>query len=62
MLFITGFGICLSIGSRLALFIQIISLLFGSSITIAEEQACQDQYGNSYQSYMKKVPGYFILF
>ncbi len=62
MLFILGFGICISIGSWLALFIQILSSLFGRSRTLAEEQACLDRYGDSYQSYMKNVPRYFIFF
>ena len=62
MLFILGLGICFSIGSWLALFIQILSSLFGRSRTLAEEQACLDQYGDSYKNYMKNVPRYFIYF
>ena len=62
MLFILGLGICISIGSWLALFIQILSSLFGRSRTLAEEQTCLDRYGDSYQSYMKNVPRYFIFF
>lgn len=62
MLFILGLGMCLSIGSWPALFIQILSSLFGRHRALAEEQACLDRYGDSYKSYMKKVPGYFIIF
>jgi len=61
MLFVLGFGICISIGSWLALFIQILASLFGRYRTLAEEQACLDRYGDSYQSYMKNVSRYFIF-
>ncbi len=59
MLFISGLGICIAIGSWLALFILIISKYFSHYRTIAEEEACLKQYGDLYRAYMKRVPRYF---
>ena len=61
MLFILGIGICISIGSWLALFILIISKLFSHFRNIEEEKACLEQYGDSYRAYMKRVPRYFLI-
>jgi protein-S-isoprenylcysteine O-methyltransferase Ste14 len=62
MLFISSVGICIGIGSWLALLILIISKFFGHFRTLAEEQACLEQYGDSYRAYMKRVPRYFLFF
>ena len=61
MLFISGLGICIAIGSWLALFILIISKFFGHFRTLAEEKACLEQYGDLYRAYMKRVPRYFLI-
>ena len=61
MLFILGFGICISIGSWLALFLQVIAALFLRSRTLAEETACLELYGDSYRAYMKRVPRYLLI-
>lgn len=61
MLFILGSGICIAIGSRLALFILIISSLFLRPRTLAEETACVERYGDSYLAYMKRVPRYLLI-
>jgi len=61
MLFISGLGICIAIGSWFALFILIISKFFGHFRTLAEEGACLEQYGDSYRAYMKRVPRYFLI-
>ena len=61
MLFISGFGICIAIGSWLALFVAIISSLFLRSRDLAEEKACLERYGDSYREYMKRVPRYFLI-
>ena len=61
MLFLLGSGICIAIGSWLALFLQIISALFLHSRTLAEETACLEQYGGSYRAYMKRVPRYLLI-
>ncbi len=62
MLFISGVGICIAIGSWLALLVLIISKFFGHLRSLAEEEACLEQYGDSYRSYMKRVPRYFLFF
>ena len=60
-LFIAGVGICLAIGSWLALFIQVISVLFGRSRLLEEEKALVERYGESYLNYMKRVPRYLLI-
>jgi len=62
MFFISFLGICIAIGSWLALFIQIISSAFLHFRIIAEEKACLERYGDSYSDYMKRVPRYFLFF
>ena len=62
MFFTAFFGICIAIGSWLALFIQIVSSLFLHFRILAEEKACLERYGDSYRSYMKRVPRYFLFF
>ena len=62
MFFVTFIGICIAIGSWLALFTQIISSLFLHSRILAEESACLERYGDSYRRYMKRVPRYFLFF
>lgn len=62
MFFISFLGICIAIGSWLALFIQIISSFFLHSRILAEEKACSERYGDSYKEYMKSVPRYFLSF
>jgi len=61
MFFISFLGICVAIGSWLALFIQIVSSLFLHSRILAEEKACLERYGDSYRAYMKRVPRYFLI-
>lgn len=61
MLFISVFGICITIGSWLVLIIVIISSLFLRSRDLAEEEACLEKYGVSYRAYMKRVPRYFLI-
>jgi protein-S-isoprenylcysteine O-methyltransferase Ste14 len=62
MFCITFIGICIAIGSWIALFIQLLSSIFLHTRVLAEEKACLVRYGNSYQSYMKRVPRYFLFF
>jgi len=62
MFFISFLGICIAIGSWLALFLQTISSLFLHARILAEEKACLDRYGDSYRDYMKRVPRYFLFF
>jgi protein-S-isoprenylcysteine O-methyltransferase Ste14 len=62
MFFVTFIGICLAIGSWPALFTQIVSSAFLHSRILAEEKACLERYGDSYRSYMNRVPRYFLFF
>jgi protein-S-isoprenylcysteine O-methyltransferase Ste14 len=61
MFFITFIGICVAIGSWLALLIQVVSSLFLHTRILAEEKACQKRYGDSFREYMKSVPRYFLF-
>lgn len=61
-LFISFFGICIAIGSWLALFMLIMSKLFRHFGILGEEKACLERYGDSYKEYMKSVPRYFLFF
>jgi protein-S-isoprenylcysteine O-methyltransferase Ste14 len=62
MFFITFIGICVAIGSWLALLIQMVSSLFLHTRILAEEKACLERYGDSFREYMKSVPRYFLFF
>ncbi len=53
--------ICIAIGSWFALFVLIIPKFFGHFRTLAEEEACLEQYGDLYRAYMKRVPRYFLI-
>ena len=55
-------GVCLAIGSWLALFTLVISRLLQHFWILAEEEACLKRYGESYRAYMEKVPRYFLFF
>jgi protein-S-isoprenylcysteine O-methyltransferase Ste14 len=61
-LFFVILGICLAIGSWVALFMLILSKLFQHFGILAEEQVCLSQYGDSYRAYMERVPRYFLFF
>jgi len=62
MFFISFLGVCIAIGSWLALLVQMISSLFLHTRILAEEKACLERYGDSYRDYMKRVPRYFLFF
>jgi len=55
-------GICLMIGSALSLLLMTISFLLLHTATMAEEEACLQQYGEAYQVFMDQVPRYFVFF
>ncbi len=61
MLFISSFGICIAVASWLALLILIISRFFGHFRTLAEEETCLEQYGDSYRNYMNRIPRYLLI-
>lgn len=62
MLFILFLGMCLAIGSWLALFALLMSRLPQHFGILAEEETCLAQYGDSYRAYVKRVPRYFLFF
>jgi protein-S-isoprenylcysteine O-methyltransferase Ste14 len=55
-------GICLAIGSWLALFTLLMSRGLQHFGILAEEEICLKRYGESYRAYMEKVPRYFLFF
>lgn len=61
MLFISGIGISVAVGSWLAILILVISKFCGHLRTLAEEKTCLEQYGDSYKTYMRRVPRYFLF-
>ena len=62
MFFITFIGVCIAIGSWIALFIQLLSSILLHTRVVAEEKACLARYGESYLNYMNNVPRYFLWF
>jgi len=61
MLFVLFIGICVAIGSWVALLMLMISKLVQHLGILAEEEACLERYGDSYRAYMKRVPRYFLF-
>lgn len=61
MFYVSFLGICLAIGSWLALFLTIVLSLFVHSRNLTEEKACLEKYGDSYCAYMKRVPRYSLF-
>lgn len=55
-------GICLAVGSWLALLALIISRGMQHFGLLAEEDVCLRRYGESYRAYMAHVPRYFLFF
>ncbi len=61
-LFVIFFGICVAIGSWMALFMLVMSRAFQHFGILAEEEVCLKRYGESYRAYMRQVPRYFLFF
>ena len=55
-------GICFIIGSGISLLLLAGSIIFLHKVVLAEEEACLQQYGASYQSFMDNVSRYFLFF
>jgi protein-S-isoprenylcysteine O-methyltransferase Ste14 len=55
-------GICLTIGSWMALFTLVISRVLQHFGILAEEEVCLKRYGESYHAYMERVSRYFLFF
>ena len=61
-LFVIFLGICLAISSWAAFIALILSKVFQHFGILAEEEVCLKQYGQSYRTYMKRIPRYFLFF
>jgi protein-S-isoprenylcysteine O-methyltransferase Ste14 len=55
-------GGCIAIGSWLATLMLLLARIFSHFGILAEEEICLQQYGEAYQSYMERVPRYFVFF
>jgi protein-S-isoprenylcysteine O-methyltransferase Ste14 len=55
-------GGCIAIGSWLAILMLFLARIFSHFGILAEEEVCLQQYGDAYQSYMERVPRYFVYF
>jgi protein-S-isoprenylcysteine O-methyltransferase Ste14 len=54
-------GACLAIGSGIALVVFAILAVCYHFRILGEEQACLNQYGESYRAYMRRVPRYLFI-
>lgn len=61
-LFFIFLGICLAVGSWVALLALIISRVLQHFSILAEEEICLQKYGAPYQHYLQDVPRYFLFF
>ena len=59
--FILILGICISIGSWVALFMLLMSRLLQHFGLLAEEEVCLKRYGEPYRAFMERVPRYFLF-
>jgi protein-S-isoprenylcysteine O-methyltransferase Ste14 len=55
-------GACVAIGSWPALAALAAAKLLQHLGVVAEEEVCLRRYGESYRTYLKRVPRYFLLF
>ena len=55
-------GISIAVGSWTAIALIGVGIIKGHKKILLEEKACLEQYGESYQNYMKRIPRYFIFF
>jgi protein-S-isoprenylcysteine O-methyltransferase Ste14 len=54
-------GICLAIGSWVALLMLIVSRLWQHLGILGEEEVCLKKYGEPYRNYMQSVPRYLVI-
>ena len=55
-------GISIAIGSWTAFALMILGVIGGHNRILAEEETCLEQYGESYKTYMERIPRYFLFF
>jgi len=62
MISVSFVGISIAIGSWIAILLIFMGIIGAHYKVLAEEKACLQVYGDSYASYMGRVPRYFLLF
>ncbi len=62
MLVVLFLGVCIAIGSWVALLMLATGMLLYHFRILAEERSCLAQYGESYQRYAERRPRYFLFF
>ena len=55
-------GISIAIGSWLAFAFMILGVIGAHNKILAEEEACLEQYGESYKNHMERIPRYLLFF
>ena len=55
-------GIGIAIGSWLAFSFMLLGMIGAHKKILAEEEACLEQYGDSYKNFMERIPRYFLFF
>ncbi|NOQ95291.1 MAG: DUF1295 domain-containing protein [Desulfobacterales bacterium] len=55
-------GIGIAIGSWPVFAFMILGVIGAHNKILAEEEACLEQYGESYKDYMERIPRYFLFF
>ena len=55
-------GICLAIGSWVAVIMLLMSRILQHFSILAEEEVCIKKYGDPYRNFMESVPRYFLFF
>jgi len=55
-------GVCLMVGSGIALLLLLIAKILEHHGILAEEKACLEQYGTPYKAFLERVPRYFLFF
>jgi len=55
-------GISIAIGSWAAFALIILGVIGAHKKILAEEEACLEQYGESYKNYIERIPRYFLFF
>ena len=58
---ISFLGISIAIGSWVAFAFMILGVIGAHNKILAEEEACLEQYGESYKNYMERIPRYFLF-
>ena len=61
-IYVSFIGISIAIGSWIAFVFIILGVIGAHYKILAEEEACLEKYGESYKSYMERIPRYFLFF